>query len=136
MKSDKSVTNYVLDASVVLSWIAQPSPIQDALVAGEIRAYAPSFLRIEVVNVLSRKYRYAKDETNTFLSYLQKLPVQYIDLPAEALDQLVDFVYTYELSGYDALYLSVAAFQHCKLVSLDKKLLRIKEWVISPEQVK
>lgn len=129
------MTGYVLDASVVLSWVYKTSSLQDTIAKGEILVYAPRFLRIEVINVLSRKYGYTKSETKSFLSYLQKLPIQYIDPSSEMLDILVDFVYAHDLSGYDALYLSLAHAKKCKLISLDKKLLHIQEWVVAPEGI-
>ena len=137
-----SMTEYVIDASVVLEWVkssemTQKSVInlQEEIVDGKIIIHAPSFLLVEVLNVLSRKYRHGKGETEAFLKFLLQFPIRYIDTQSDSVFSLLDLVYRYELSGYDALYLATAQSKKCRLISLDKKLLQVKDWVIHPQIV-
>ena len=130
--------SYVLDASVVLSWIEdkdafrQSFVLQEKLMRADIMAYAPGFLLVEVLNVLANKYGYKRKETEKFLTLLPKLPIRFIDPSFENIQDIIDVVYAYTLSGYDAQYLGLARAKQCKLISLDKKLLRVADWVITP----
>lgn len=130
--------SYVLDASVVLSWVEdkeafrQSFVLQEKLIRADIMAYAPGFLLVEVLNVLANTYGYTRGETEKFLTLLLKLPIRFIDPSFENIQDIIDVVYTYKLSGYDALYLSLARAKQCKLISLDNKLLRVADRVITP----
>ena len=130
--------HYVLDASVVLSWVGDKEAhgssflLQEKLMRAAIMAYAPGFVLVEVLNVLANKYGYIRGETEKFLTLLLKLPIRFIDPSFENIQDIIDVVYTYKLSGYDALYLSLARAKQCKLISLDNKLLRVAGMVITP----
>ncbi len=133
---------YVIDASVVLSWAQGDNRkidsvwiLQDKLAAGEISLVAPSFLLIEVLNVLKWKYKVSQNDAVHFISSLPQLPIQFMDSSSGDIENTVKLVYTYQLSAYDALYLGLAKKMGCTLISLDKQLLTARDNVQSPAGV-
>lgn len=133
---------FAIDASVVLSWAQggdkKIDPIwilQDKLAIGEISIIAPSFLLIEVANVLKWRFKASQADTMHFLSLLPKLPIRFIDSASGDIGETVTLEYKHQLSAYDALYLGLALVMDCTLISLDKRLLAVKGYVTSPAQV-
>lgn len=133
---------FVIDASAVLSWAQSDNnktdPIwilQDKLAVGEIALVAPSFLLIEVLNVLRWRLKASQKDAMVFLASLPRLPIQFVDSFSGNIGDTVELIYNHQLSAYDALYLGLAKKTGCHLISLDKRLLAIREHVKSPAQV-
>ena len=73
-----------------------------------------------------------KEKKQKFLTLLRNFLFD-LSIPVlKNIQDIIDVVYAYTLSGYDALYLGLARAKQCKLISLDKKLLRVADWVITP----
>ncbi len=136
------MTQYVIDASVVLSWArssnesdAQRHTVLGKIASGEIALIAPRFLLVEVVNVLIRKYGYTKKEVDTFLTLLYRIQIHFVDLVTEDINSYIDLMYRYNLTSYDAQYVRVALMRKCKLLSIDRALLQITDCVVSPYEL-
>lgn len=135
------MTNFVVDASVVLSWIAPKKDsgpllrLQDAVATGDVAIFAPTFLFAECLNVLRWRYGYEQKDAEDFLLWLPKLPINFVEWSAGELAKIINIVYSYHLTGYDALYLWLAQKMKCKLLSFDRGLLGVSERVVSPDML-
>ena len=128
----------VVDASVALKWIPGPKEekveearnIYQKIARGEVEGWAPSFLALEMLNILIRKRKADPDLAVRGIEVVMgKLKVR--DLDVRKLAQWKDLMKKHEVSGYDSLYLQLAGELGCKVISCDKKLIHIKELVVS-----
>ncbi len=133
----------IIDASVALKWfppkgessIEEALGIWDSIQLKKLKAYAPTFMLVEVANVLARK---KKVEAIVFSSVLKKLAsskIVFVDLKKDDLSKLGSLVNKYGLTAYDAQYLLLARQLKCKLVSYDEELLKITDWVVKVKEV-
>ena len=129
----------VVDASVALAWFEQGPQaeaalkIHDDIIRGVIAASAPDFLLVEAANILFWRKKLDRKHIRAVLEKVFALGISFDETPltGEVL-HLLPIMEEYRVSAYDAQYLYLAQKHHCKLVSFDKKLLRIKDWVIAP----
>lgn len=126
----------VVDASVALKWIPGPKEekVKEArkyyqeIADEKIEGWAPSFLALEMLNILIRKRRADPDlAAKGVEAILHKLKIK--DLNVEKLPQWKELMEKYGVSGYDSLYLQLADELGCKVISCDKKLTYIKNLV-------
>ena len=117
----------VVDASVAVKWML-PESLASAAVRLQSpghQLHAPSFLDIELANVLWKKVRQgllSRAEADVFLSQLPGLPLtRHADTPlvAAAFD-LADRV---GRTVYDCLYLALASRLGARLVTADERLV-------------
>ena len=128
------MSQFVLDASIILTWCFPDEESQKALeiseriAAGE-RVAVPAFWRHEILNALlvgERRKRITPELTQTFLDDLDRLPVD-VDPPAGA---PVAFKTTqalcrkHALTAYDAAYLELAMRDNQPLATVDEQLRR------------
>lgn len=115
---------YVVDASIIVMWLAPEEYSRDArrLRQTEAQMLAPAHFRPEVANALWKKVRQgilSSDEARRMLA---------LDLPVEEVSTLpllpaaFDIAARFERTVYDALYVALALREHCQLVTADKKL--------------
>lgn len=93
---------------------------------GSIVAHAPSFLLIEVLNVLMKKKKYSKEDAREFISTIEHIGIQFIDISCERIGDLLDCAYSYNITPYDAQYVLLTSDLSCVLITQDKELLAIK----------
>jgi len=128
----------IIDVSVALKWfplkgessIEEALDIWDAIQLKKLKAYAPTFMLVEVANVLARK---KKVETVVFRAVLNKLTdseIVFTNLNKADLRRLGSLMRRYGLTAYDAQYLLLARQLKGKLVSYDEELLKISDWVV------
>jgi predicted nucleic acid-binding protein len=119
----------VIDASVVISWIAEDeqSPYAEAvLVAGASdRAVVPVLWRWEVANtllMLERRGRLA-DAAATYSSVMRHVPVDVArdETETRGLEE-IELARRHQLSIYDAAYLALAKSRGLLLATLDARL--------------
>jgi len=132
-----TVDRFVIDASVVLEWVeTKESPqkqralgLYERLVKGEVAFSAPSFLLVEVINVLYWKKRNTVEEIRDFVDRVKTSGINFVDgaFSADASDELLDAVGKHEITAYDAQYVILAKKLGVKLLTFDEKLLGIKE---------
>ena len=128
------MSQFVLDASIILTWCFPDEESQKALeiseriAAGE-RVAVPAFWRHEILNALlvgERRKRITPELTQAFLDDLDRLPVD-VDPPAGA---AVVFKLTqplcrkHGLTAYDAAYLELAMRDNQPLATVDEQLRR------------
>ena len=126
----------VVDASVALKWIPGPREekveeakrIYQRIARGEIEGWAPSFLALEMLNILIRKRKADPDlAVKGIEMVMAKLSMRDLDLGK--LVRWKELMKRYGVSGYDSLYLQLASELGCKVISGDKKLAHLKELV-------
>ncbi len=112
----------VVDCSVMVAAMFE-EPARDqaiALMSGKV-LFAPGLLVHEMVNVAARKLR-AGSPSATVRQALSDFGAQAIELrPTDPLAQF-ELALRYDLSGYDAAYLWLAAELKAPLATFDKKL--------------
>ncbi len=125
----------VVDASILIKLlsrererlVAEAESFCSLIKRGEIRAFAPTFLLVEMLNVLSAKKHFTEEGVTGSLEWLKRLGIVFVDLNIAETDKLTSLCYRHDLTAYDALYLLLAINLGCKLVTEDKKLLKIKK---------
>lgn len=130
----------VLDASVVLEWLSSGKSakaalrIHEAIIRGQIAAYAPDFLLLEVANILFWKKRLAKELILGFVERLLAMGISFDSNPANLIVQeLVNQMVKLKLTAYDCQYLYLAQKLKGKLLTFDQELLKIKDWTREPD---
>jgi len=135
---DKSA---VVDASILIkllsrekeSLIAEAERFCSLITRGKIQAFAPTFLLVEMLNVLSAKKHFTEEGVTNSLEWLKRLGIVFVDFNIGETDKIVGLCYRHNLTAYDALYLLLATNLGCKLVTEDEKLLRIKKHCLGLE---
>lgn len=116
---------FVVDANVAVKWLIQEvhSRAADELLLSGSRLLAPSFIEIEIGNILWKKVRsgvMAREEGDAFLSLFQDLHLELF--PTHQLLHASYFIAVeLDRSFYDSLYLALAISQSASLITADKK---------------
>lgn len=122
-----SVTEYVVDASVAVKWFLDEDGHAEADILSGLgaRLIAPSFILLEMANVLWKQQRRGVMDRAVVTQMLSKAPQyfsEFIDgnsLVVTAMELACD----HEHPVYDCLYLALTLERDCKLVTADHKLL-------------
>lgn len=117
------MTEFVLDASVVLKWfradgerhLDQARSLRKAFAAGELVVFAPPLLRLEIVNVAGRRWRWTESALVELATALDELGFELIE------PELVRVAHwtARGLTAYDATYVAVAETSGTQLVTDD-----------------
>jgi len=117
------LTEAVLDASVVLKWfrsdgerhLDQAHSLRAAFEAGALVVFAPPLLRLEIVDVAGRRWRWAESALVELATALDELGFELIE------PELVRVAYwtARGLTAYDAAYVAVAEAVGTRLVTDD-----------------
>ena len=121
----------VLDASVVAKWFIEEEntekaiEIRDKFVRGEIKVLVPSLLIYEIGNVfLKHPAKNSKDVENDFKALFDiGMEIVEINKP-EILRDIHKNAKHFGITFYDAVYVTLALKEGCKLITADKKLKR------------
>lgn len=133
----------VIDASVVLKWIPGKNEIEvekaveifKAMMKDKLEVYAPTFLLIEVLNILIRKRKLRRDIILESMQKLSSGKIKFIDLDISDLDQIEEMMCKFGLTAYDAIYLNLARIKGCKVLTTDKELLKISNLTVGIEEL-
>lgn len=128
MAADKPA-QYIVDSSAILSYIL-PDEVLPISIKSTIKKFtndkvellAPTVLRYEVGNALKssvRQKRLDQIKASKIYSNFLILPIQYLSPNHH---DTLDLSLRYDLSFYDASYLSLALEKNLSLLTLDKKL--------------
>ena len=123
--------NLAVDANVIIKAYI-PEVLSDRAEAlfgrmanREISLIAPDLIYSEAGNILWKKYRLKEltaSEVEEISSEILSLPLTVV--PAKSILQLaIDFGIVYNITVYDALYVSIAKVFEAKLITADKKLV-------------
>ena len=123
------MSDFVLDASVTLTWFLddEQAPQADVARAGLIkdRAFVPHLWHLEVRNGLIMAERRGRLSANRMIECLEALKWLPIQTDSETvLETVVTLARTHSLSCYDAVYLELAKRRDAALASLDGALTR------------
>lgn len=120
----------VVDASVVLKWqfddeecVVQAISLRDDFfLRGGVRVIAPRLLMYELANgisVAAKRKRISPDKASEALTNLTALSIEFRDIDSVS---MLELALRYNLSAYDAAYLSLARSEKCDLWTGDKTL--------------
>lgn len=123
------MTEVALDASVVLKWfrsdgerhLNQARSLRAAFEAGELVVFAPPLLRLEIVNVAGRRWRWAETALVELATALEELGFELIE------PELARVAYwtARGLTAYDAAYVAVAEAGGTRLVTDDDLIVGV-----------
>jgi predicted nucleic acid-binding protein len=113
----------VLDASVVVKWfrsedeqyVEQARRLRNAYATGELVAFAPPILRLEILNVAGRRWRLREAVLAGIAATLDELRFELLDPEPSRVAPWV----SRGLSAYDASYVALAEREAVPLVTED-----------------
>lgn len=117
----------VVDASVAIQWFVPEIYHKKAflLLKNNFNLIAPDLIYAEIGNVLWKKYR-SKElsliEADEILMRFKKIALEIIQ-SQDLLDIAWKIAVEFQRSFYDSLYVALAQFEDCKLVTADKVLM-------------
>jgi predicted nucleic acid-binding protein len=121
------VTDAVLDASVVMKWFraegerhVEPArSLRAAFEAGTLIVFAPPLLRLEIVNVAGRRWRWDEKALVELAASLDELGFNFVD---PALEHVARWTVR-GLTAYDAAYVALAEAEDIPLVTDDELII-------------
>ena len=125
--------NVILDNSVIIKWYLQFREEEHVDIAlklkhlydiGEINLHSPAILNYEIGNVFSTAVRSNKLDINVakeFLNLFNSYGIIFYDLKEIYLD-ILDISIKYNLSFYDASYVTLSQFLKYDFITADKRL--------------
>ncbi len=120
------MTRFVVDASVVVKWVMPEEHSESAarLLSEELELWAPDLLWPESGNILWKKWlrqELSEEKVPSLLQTLQSFPLNI--LPSERLvEEAWEIARDFRRSFYDSLYLALAIYQECPMVTADRRL--------------
>lgn len=131
----------VIDASVVLKWIPVPKEekveeaweIYQHLMKGEISVFAPTFLLIEVLNILVHKRRADESKVKDSLRMLKESNINFESLTVDDETATQRMMFQHGTTSYDSIYLALAKKKNCRLITYDSELFKIKSLTLRVE---
>ena len=123
------MTELVLDASVVIKWfhasgerhVGAARALRAAFEAGELIVFAPPLLRLEIVNVAGRRWRWAEKDLLELAAALDELGLEFIE---PELARVASWT-ARDLTAYDAAYLAIAEANETALVTDDNLVVDV-----------
>lgn len=128
----------VIDASVVLKWIPGKNEedveksveIFKFMMKDKLEIYSPTFLLVEVLNILVKKRKLRRDIIIKSLDQLSMSKIKYADMDSSGIENLEQIMSDNNVSAYDAQYLLLAQKEKCRLLTFDKELLKLSNLTI------
>ncbi len=119
----------VLDTSVVLKWFRKAEIDRDKALHlrseylnGKLRIIIPGLLFYEVANVLRYKPDMTQRKVSSALISIENMGFDVVSPNASTLSEAVKLAYTYNITVYDATFVSLAVEHNCHFVTADEKL--------------
>ncbi len=130
------MTEAVLDASVVIKWfraegernVDAARALRMSFEAGELIVFTPPLLRLEIVNVAGRRWRWEEPALTDLAAALEDLGFE----PTEPDLVRVAHWTSRGLTAYDAAYVSVAEAVGAPLVTDDDLIIEIARGIAQP----
>jgi predicted nucleic acid-binding protein len=123
------VTDVVLDASVVVKWFLREGErhldrarsLRAAFEAGSLIVYVPSLLRLELVNVAGRRWRWDEAALTELAAAIDELGFEFVE---PELNRVARWT-AHGLTAYDAAYVAVAEANGLRLVTDDDLIVSV-----------
>ena len=123
------MTEAVLDASVILKWfrsegerhLAAARSLRTAFEAGELLVFAPSLLRLEIVNVAGRRWSFDEASLVELAAALDGLGFEFVEPPLAEVARWT----ARGLTAYDAAYVALAEAEALPLITDDDLIVTI-----------
>ncbi|MHB8469867.1 MAG: PIN domain-containing protein [Gaiellaceae bacterium] len=123
------MTEVVLDASVVMKWFRaegerhlEPArSLRASFETGELIVFAPPLLRLEIVNVAGRRWRWLETDLLELAGALDDLGFELIE---PELARVAHWT-ARGLTAYDAAYVAVAEADGTRLVTDDDRIVTV-----------
>ncbi len=130
------MTEAVLDASVVLKWfratgernVDAAREIRTRFEAGQLLAFAPRLLFLEILNIAGRRWRLPPAQLQRLAAILPNLGLQIIEPKLPVLAHWV----ANGLTAYDAAYVAIAEQTGALLITDDRGILSLAADLTAP----
>ena len=127
------MTEAVLDASVVLKWfraegerhLEQARALRSSFEAGSLIVFAPPLLRLELVNVAGRRWRWSESALADLAMALEEVGFEYAE---PGLDRVAHWT-ARGLTAHDATYVALAEASTLPLVTDDDLVVSVAEGI-------
>jgi predicted nucleic acid-binding protein len=124
------MAEFILDASVAISWCFPGDPTEDTPYSRRILrelivndAIVPEIWAFEIANSIfvshNKRKRISEQQVAEYLTLLKALPIRVESRPLWSNVELEGFARRWDLSAYDAAYLAMALRRHLPLATAD-----------------
>lgn len=122
------MTTVVVDASIALKWLREEEGSEAARALLRDDLVAPPLLRLEVVNVAARRWRWAEEALMELVAQLDRLGLTFDEPPSTGIVRWT----ARGLTAYDASYVALAEARDCGLVTADVGTLEVARGLAIP----
>ncbi len=118
----------VLDSSVVIKWFSDENATDKALairegyINGKIEIVVPDLLLYEIANALGYNKALEAKDVKEAVDSIIKLGIDIAVPTKEVIDLAISFAFEYNITAYDAYFLSLASLLKFVCVTADEKL--------------
>jgi predicted nucleic acid-binding protein len=120
--------NLVVDTSVILSVLtSEPERARILQLTKDVDLLAPASVHWEIGNALSamlKRGRLNAGQAKAVLKSYERIPIRFVEI---GLAEAIEIAAQQNMYAYDAYLIVCARQQRCRLISLDKALLRAAE---------
>jgi predicted nucleic acid-binding protein len=124
-----AVDRLVIDASVVIASLLPDEPYRTAslrilkeFLSGNLELFAVPLLRFEITNALWKAISRGRTKLNDAQAALREFEAFNLPEREVATQEILRIAHTYNLSAYDAAYLTLAASEQIPLITADNHL--------------
>lgn len=120
----------VIDTSVVVKWFSREKEteialrLRNSLTAGEIRAFAPDLLLVELANALRHNPAFRAENVSAAVLSMFDLGIEFIPSHPALLERAVQRAFRHRLTVYDGIFVASAETTNSLLLTADEKLLK------------
>jgi len=120
----------VLDTSVILKWFKEEDysnaaiKIKEEFVDGLHEIVVPDLLLYEFANAMKYSKIFDQETIKKSLSSLIDLGIHIVIPTEEMLSKAIDLSYSYDITIYDAIFVSLAKLINAIFITADKKLYK------------
>lgn len=120
------MTRFVVDASVAVKWLLPEIHSEEAerLLQEGFELWAPDLVLAEVGNIIWKKWRTGEislEKARFALRVFRDYPLE-IHSSEILIPEAWEIAHTFNRSFYDSLYMALAAYQECSMVTADRRL--------------
>lgn len=129
----------VLDASVVVKWFSKEEDsekaieLRDKFVNREVFIVCPDLVLYEVANALRYNKNLDENDIREAIGSLYDMEIDIIVPTKEVMARAIEFAREFNITIYDAVYVSLADILNAKLITADKMLVKAckRDFVVS-----